>query len=345
MLRLLLLLLTPPLLAAVAAAAAEPARQAEPDPAVAYANERGNGAIVYREGWFGKDSNRLHYVEAGQGPLVVLYHGFPSNWFSWFDLMEVLKHRYRVVAVDGLGAGRSAKPTNLAPYRIDRLARQLDRLAQHLNGGRRFVLVGHDWGGALALAYAQANPGRVHGVIGMSAPPYNLFLDLVTEREEQRQRSAYMQRLMGQSRDDFERSGLAPRLARQVYGALREAGALTATEAALFERSVGEVAALDGGVSWYRANVPKFASLGRAHRWPRHNRPIRVPTLIVWGEEDRTFLPEFLDRMPAYAGSLTVFRQPGVGHMTPIEGSDQSSIRIARFIDGLCASPRKSRCQ
>lgn len=337
--RWILLLLTPLLLAAASAA------PTSTDPAVAYANTHRSGPIGYSEGWFGTGDDRLHYVEAGQGPLVVLYHGFPSNWFSWFDLMEVLKTRFRVVAVDGLGAGLSGKPDRLEPYRIDRLARQLDRLARDLNGDRRFVLVGHDWGGALALSYAQAYPRRLHGVVGMSAPPYNLFLALATEREEQRRRSAYMQRLRAQSREDLERSGIAPRLAAQVYGGLRDAGSLSAEEAALFERSVGTVDALNGGINWYRANVPDFAALESARRWPRHNRPIAVPTLIVWGEDDQTFLPEFLDRMPAYARKLTILRQPRIGHMTPIEGSRESGAHIAEFIGDLCRETRAGGCR
>jgi pimeloyl-ACP methyl ester carboxylesterase len=339
MARRILLLLTALLLAAPSAG------QAMPDPAVAHANAHRNGPISYHEGWFGTGDKRLHYVEAGQGPLVVLYHGFPSNWFSWFDLMEVLKSRYRVVAVDALGAGLSDKPGRLEPYRIDRLARQLDRLARHLNRDRRFILVGHDWGGALSLAYAQAYPRRLHAVVGMSAPPYNLFLDLVMESAEQRQRSAYMQRLRSQSLADLRSSGLASRIAAQVYGGLRDKGSLSAEEAALFERSVGNVDALNGGVNWYRANVPDFADLGSAGRWPRHNRPITVPTLIVWGDDDQTFLPEFLDRMQGYARNLQVFHQSGVGHMTPIEGSRESSARIAEFIDGLCRQPDPAGCR
>jgi epoxide hydrolase 4 len=137
------------------------ARQAEPaDPAVAHANSISTGAIGYREGYYGSGDTRLHYVEAGRGPLVILYHGFPSFWYSWFDQMEVLKTRYRVVAVDGLGANLSGKPADLAPYRVEALAKQLDGLARHLNGKRRFTLVGHDWGAALAFAYAQAYPAR-----------------------------------------------------------------------------------------------------------------------------------------------------------------------------------------
>ncbi|TSB01837.1 alpha/beta fold hydrolase [Sphingorhabdus contaminans] len=302
------------------------------DPAVVYANEHGDKDNPYRQGWYGKGETRLHYVEAGKGPLVILYHGFPSTWFSWFDLMEELKGRYRVVAVDALGAGLSGKPRDLAPYRIDRLARQLDGLARKVDGNRPFVLIGHDWGAALSLAYAQAYPRRVKAVVGMSAPPYNLFLDLVTRNEKQRAMSAYMQTFRTQSYADVRDSGFAPRFAAQVYGALRDAGHLTKEEASLFEKAVGDVDAMSGGMNWYRANLPPFEKLDESWYWPRDNRPIQAPTLIIWGDRDHTFLPVFLDQMPAYARSVSVAHFPGVGHMTPIESSGPTNKRIAQFL-------------
>lgn len=310
------------------------ARAEAADPAVIYANTQAAGGITYREGWFGRGETKLHYVEAGKGPMVILYHGFPSTWFSWFDLMEELKHSHRVVAVDALGAGRSAKPEQLAPYRIDRLARQLDRLALHLDGRRKFILVGHDWGAALSLAYAQAYPKRLNAVVGMSAPPYNLFLDLVSSNHEQRRRSAYMDRFVKQTKVDVQTSGFAPRFAAQVYGGLRDAGHLSIEEAEIFQNAVGDLDAMYGGINWYRANLPPFESLDKVVRWPRHNRPIKVPVLMVWGESDQTFLPTFLDSMPAYAEKLSILRIQDVGHMTPIENSDKLVGKIADFVNG-----------
>lgn len=310
--------------------------QAEPvDPAVVYANKHAAGGIGYREGYFGPEETRLHFVEAGSGPLVILYHGFPSNWFCWYPFMETLKHDYRVVAVDGLGAGLSAKPQNLGPYRIDRLARQLDRLARHLEGKRKFILIGHDWGAALSLAYAQAYPKRLKAVVGMSAPPYNLFLDLLTGNAEQRTKSAYMQRFRNQTIDDVRNSGFAPRFASQVYGGLRDAGHLTPEQAEIFSQSVGQIEAMNGGMNWYRANLPSFEKLEDAKRWPKLNGPIEVPTLVIWGQRDETFLPAYIEMMSAIAPELSISRLEHVGHMTPIEGSNDSLQAIEAFLTKL----------
>lgn len=309
--------------------------QPRPDPAVEYANKMKTGAIGYREGYFGSGDTRLHYVEAGSGPLIILYHGFPSNWFSWLDIMEQLKQEHHVVAVDGLGAGLSGKPNTLAPYRVDRLASQLDRFARSMGGHRKFILIGHDWGAALSLAYAQAYPNRLRAAVGMSAPPYNMFLDLVGKNEEQRQRSAYMQRFRDQSPQDVQKGGFAPRFAAQVYGGLRDAGHLTEIEARIFQDAVGDPAAMNGGMNWYRANLPPFEAIDDEWKWPKHDHQIKVPTLIIWGERDLTFLPVFLDQMEDYSTELKIVRLPGIGHMTPIEGSDLSAAAILDFIAAI----------
>lgn len=305
---------------------------AKPDPAVIHANSVRHGAIGYKEGWFGSGDARLHYVEAGKGPLIILYHGFPSFWYSWFDQMEVLKTRYRVVAVDGLGAGLSAKPVALEPYRVEALARQIDGLARHLSGNRRFILAGHDWGAALAFAYAQAYPQRLHAVIGMSAPPYNLFLDLVRADPEQQTRSRYMQAFRSLTLADIEERGLGEQIWKQSYGGLIEKGALTRDEGELFRTALADPRAINGGMNWYRANIPPIEKISEATRWPVGKAKIGVPALLIWGEADLTFVPEFLRRMPAMADDLTIKCFPGVNHWTTMERPVEANTAIAEFL-------------
>ena len=326
---LMLLLASPPALAQL------------PDPAVTHANTVRQGSIAYAEGYFGKGDKRLHYVEAGEGPLVILYHGFPSFWFSFFDQMEVLKTRYRVVAVDGLGAGLSAKPEAAEPYRIDRLATQLDALAKHLNGDQRFILVGHDWGAALAFAYAQAYPKRLRAVIGMSAPPYNLFLDLVRTNTEQQKRSQYMQVFRGLTLPSIASSGLPERLWQQSYGGLIQSGALSAEEGALFRAALADPRAVHGGMNWYRANVQDFGDAGRAFRWPAKHRKIRVPSLLIWGEADKTFVAKFLTQIGDYAPGILIIRQPGVGHWTSMEKPALTNEGISAFFSAIEKVPNR----
>lgn len=314
------------------------ARQGAPiDPAVAHANALRSGPIDYREGWYGSGDTRLHYVEAGRGPLVILYHGFPSFWYSWYDQMELLKTRYRVVAVDGPGANLSGKPADLAPYRVAALARQLDGLARHLNGKRRFVLVGHDWGAALAFAYAQAYPQRLRGVAGVSAPPYNLFLDLVRTDQEQQARSAYMPMFHTLTLDTIRARGIAPQIFNASYQSLIASGALTEAEVALFRNVLSDPATIHGGMNWYRANVPPFGAISDADYWPERDLRLTVPALLIWGEEDRTFVPAFIDRFQAAVPTAAVVRVKGVNHWATMEANPATNRALLAFVDEVTA--------
>ena len=146
----------------------------------------------YREGYFETGGCRLHYVEAGEGPLVLLYHGFPMFWLSFYPQIEALKAHFRVVAVDGPGVNLSSKPQNIELYKLQNLALQIDELARYFQGDEPFNLVGHDWGGALAWAYAQYYPQRLNKVVSINAPPANQLLELLANSPDQQQRSQYM---------------------------------------------------------------------------------------------------------------------------------------------------------
>jgi pimeloyl-ACP methyl ester carboxylesterase len=253
---------------------------ASEDPAVVYANRVTKTDSAYREGYFEHEGLRLHYVEAGEGDLIILYHGFPSYWLSFLDQMEALKPQYRVVAVDGLGAGLSDKPDTLSAYRVEALAAQLDGLARHLAGDEKFTLIGHDWGGALALTFAEAYPDRLKGVVGMSAPSYNVFLDLLKSSEEQQAASSYMQRIRETPPEAVVEDPPGERLWRMGYGKLVEFGVLSEEEGELFRQALAPAEATNGGFNWYRANTRPTcedqAASAIDYRWRRYDVHTRL---------------------------------------------------------------------
>src|SRR6201992_1202398 len=101
---------------------------------------------------------RLHYVEAGEGPLVVLLHGFPEFWYGWRQQIEPLAAAgFRVVAPDMRGYNLSSRPSDVAAYDIDRLTADIRGLIQE-RGAESALLVGHDWGGSVAWATAMSHP-------------------------------------------------------------------------------------------------------------------------------------------------------------------------------------------
>lgn len=302
------------------------------DPAVLFANANRAGGISYTEGYFGTGDERLHYVEAGSGPLVILYHGFPSFWYSWFDQMEVLKADYRVVAVDGLGSGLSAKPLQLEPYEIANLAAQLDAFSRHLGGDDKYILIGHDWGSVLALSYAQAYPNRLRKVIGMNAPPLNLMLKHTATDKEQQRRSDYMQRFRVTTLEMLEAGNAAERVATDSYKALGERGDLEPTEIELFKHALSSNTTLYTAMNWYRANVPTFEEATDEDMWPGPGSRISVPGLFIWGERDEVFVPELIAKIEVEEPNVDVVILPGVNHWTSMENSGPATAAIVEFL-------------
>ncbi|MEP3224372.1 MAG: alpha/beta hydrolase [Parasphingorhabdus sp.] len=302
------------------------------DPAVAFANKAGSSDFPYTEGYFGSGDNRLHYVEAGKGSLIIFYHGFPSFWYSWFDQMEALKGRYRVVAVDALGSGLSAKPMDLKPYAIDNLARQLDEFSRHLNGDEKYILVGHDWGSVLALSYAQAYPERLDKVIGMSAPPLNLFLSHAAIDKEQQRRNQYMQLFRATTLEMLQSRNAIEGARMLSYGKLAERGDITPEEFNLFKNALSSNEMLFAAMNWYRANIPPFDAVADVHLWPDPEAKIQVPGLFIWGEEDSVFVPALVDKVDGNGPNMRTVRLKGINHWTSMQEPDRATAAIVEFL-------------
>lgn len=308
-------------------------------PAVAHANAISRGGPRYQDGFIDADGLRLHYVEAGEGRLVLLYHGFPSFWYSFFDQMEALKQDYHVVAVDGLGAGLSDKPRSLSHYSVESLAAQLDAVARHHAGDDTFIFIGHDWGAALGFAYAEANPHRLDAIVGMSAPSYNVFLNLVRSDAEQQQRSAYMQTIRETSYQAVIDNPPGERIWRQAYSKLIEDGHLSEAEGELFRQAMASADAMNGGFNWYRANMPPPAAITSEDHWPNPPARIVTPALLIVGATDTTFVPAHIDMMIDVVDSLSVVSIPEMGHWTLMQDPEISTGAILTFLETV--TPRE----
>ena len=286
----------------------------------------------FTDHYFDFDGITLHYVEAGSGPLVIFYHGFPLFWFSFHHQMTALKDHYRVVAVDGLGVNLSSKPTDLEKYKLVNLAAQLDALANHLAPGESFSLVGHDWGGALAWSFAQAYPDRLEKVIGINAPPTNQLLHLLQTNEEQRKRSSYMWLMRGGKTHTLITENGARRLWKNAYAKFRDLPHFTKAHDETFREALAVPGTVDGGINWYRANIPLLQDLGEATCWPSPTASTPVPALLIWGETDTTFVAEFIDELDQYATNLEVKRLPDVGHTPMLEAPSLTTSIIEEFL-------------
>lgn len=115
----------------------------------------------------------LRAVIEGEGPLVILVHGFPESWYSWRHQIAPLAHAgYRVCALDVRGYGGSSKPQAVANYDMRHMVSDVIRVADTLSPDRSVVLIGHDWGAPIVWNTTLAHPERVAGVAALSVPHF-----------------------------------------------------------------------------------------------------------------------------------------------------------------------------
>ena len=104
-------------------------------------------------GYADNNGVKIHYVTAGEGPLVVMIHGFPDFWYSWRHQMEALRDEFQVVAIDQRGYNLSDQPQGVENYAMPALVGDVAAVIRHLDADKA-TIVGHDWGGAVAWQFA-----------------------------------------------------------------------------------------------------------------------------------------------------------------------------------------------
>jgi len=112
----------------------------------------------------------MHVAEQGEGPLVVLCHGFPESWYSWRHQLRALAEAgFHAVAPDMRGYGRTDAPAEIEKYTLLHLVGDMVGLLDAL-GEKTAVIAGHDWGAPVAWHAALLRPDRFRGAIGLSVP-------------------------------------------------------------------------------------------------------------------------------------------------------------------------------
>jgi pimeloyl-ACP methyl ester carboxylesterase len=258
---------------------------------------------------------------AGEGDTVaLLLHGFPECRESWRRQLPALAGLgWRAVAPDMRGYGESSRPEGVEAYRIEALVADVAALFEAL-GARRRILIGHDWGGAIAWAAALSGV-PLDGLVILNAPHPARFAEAL-RTWDQRRRSWYMaffqlpwlpEALLtrGQGRPlmrDLQRQSqnFPPELLEQMRRNIVAPGAATAM------------------LNYYRANVRRIAHAAPAKR-------IEVPTLLIWGEEDVYLSPQLASGLEPYLADLAVRRLPAVSHWVQQDAPDAVNSLIAEW--------------
>jgi pimeloyl-ACP methyl ester carboxylesterase len=263
---------------------------------------------------------RLHYVEEGEGPLVVLLHGFPEAWFGWrFQIPALVQAGFRVVAPDLRGFNLSSKPKGVSAYELDHVAFDIKELIDSL-GESSARVAGHDWGGATGWELAMRHPEVVDRLAIISSPHPRVFRGALRNRH-QLKKSWYFglfqlpwlpEQLL--PRDNW--AGL-----KQGFAKDARAGTFTPEDAARYVEAWEQPGAASASVNYYRAAVRR-----RGAKFV----PIEAPTLILWGDRDRYLLPELAEPSSSDVPNREVVHFDA-SHWLHHDEADEVNRRLAEF--------------
>lgn len=250
---------------------------------------------------------KIHYASAGEGPLVVMIHGWPDFWYSWHHQMAALSGSFRVVAMDTRGYNLSGKPEGDGAYRYSLLLGDVEAVIRDC-GAEKATIVGHDWGGAIAWGFATAYSNLVERLVICNLPHRRGLLRELAQNPAQQEASAYA-RLFQEP--DSEKK-LSVDLLLSIVSP--KDPAVKALYAEAFEQS--SFAAM---MAYYRMNFPRPPYL--IDTSPVVKLPMSV--LQFHGLNDPALLPGALVGTQDWiGGDWTLVTVPGAGHWVHHDAPD-----------------------
>jgi pimeloyl-ACP methyl ester carboxylesterase len=278
----------------------------------------------WTDGWAAGAGVRLHYVTTGDGPLVVLLHGFPDFWLTWRRQIPALRAAgYRVVAVDLRGYNLSERPRRVEDYRLDLLADDVASLVRALGASRAHV-VGHDWGGAIAWHLAARHAQLVDRLVILNAPHPGRYRRLLAT-PAQAARAWYV--AFFQLPLVPERLLIAGDLAalRRIWRSQERVTAPGEEEA--FAAAFRDPAAVWAALAYYRAVARHGAGV------PPEQRRLRSRTLVLWGERDPALVRENADGLAEWVPQVEVRLLPEAGHWVMADAPEAVNRALIEFLD------------
>jgi pimeloyl-ACP methyl ester carboxylesterase len=262
------------------------------------------------------DGVGIQYEVTGQGPAVMLLHGFPDSGRLWRHQVPALAGAgFQVIVPDLRGYGRSGKPEAVEAYSMGLLAADVLAVLADLEIGRAHV-VGHDWGAALAWGLASLAPGSVDHLAVLSVGHPATF----RRTYEQREKSWYM--LL------FQFPGVAERwLSDHDWANFRTWAHHPDADDVIAELEA--TGSLTPGLNWYRANVPPESWVAPPLVLP----PVQAPTMGIWSTADIALTEtQMTDSAKNVAGPWRYERLDGPGHWMQLDAPDQVNELLLDFL-------------
>jgi pimeloyl-ACP methyl ester carboxylesterase len=281
---------------------------------------------------------RLHWVEAGAGPLVVLLHGFPEHWYAWRHQIGALAAAgFRVIAPDMRGYNLSEKPRGVRPYRLAVLARDVAELVRHAGAPRAHV-VGHDWGGLVAWSVAARHPAIVETLAVLNAPhPAVMLRGLFRNGQLKRSRYILFFQIPGLAESRFSRGDFAL-VRRYLRRDPVRPGAFSDEDIERYVEALSQPGALTAALSYYRAAF-RAAPLRLLQSHPR----IEGPVLLIWGEHDRYLGSHLIAGTERWVADLRVERIAEASHWVQSDAPERVNDLLVAHLRGVAPSATSRR--
>lgn len=257
------------------------------------------------EGYVDSDGVKLHYVTAGEGPLVVMIHGFPDYWYTWRNQMPELAKHFQVVAYDQRGYNKSDQPEGIYNYKVEKLVADLVAVVDHFKQ-EKAIIVGHDWGGMVAWTFAMTHPGRTDRLVILNLPHPKGLLRELANNPQQRLASAYARA--------FQEPDAASKMTPEVLAFWVKGDDVKQKYIEAFQRS-----SIEGMLNYYKANYPREPYDAAAREFPN----VKCSVLMFHGLNDVALLPGALNDTWQWVDSdLTLITIPDAGHFVQHDAAE-----------------------
>jgi pimeloyl-ACP methyl ester carboxylesterase len=269
---------------------------------------------IGEEGYADSGGVKIHYVTLGQGPLVVLLHGFPDFWYSWRDQMPALAKHFQVVAIDLRGYNKSDQPKGVENYTMDKLVGDVDAVLKHFKQDKA-IIVGHDWGGAIAWAFTMAHPEKVDKLVLLNLPhPAGLMRELANNPQQQKN-------------SEYARNFQKPDAAGKVKPEMLVFWVKEPEARKKYLEALGR-SSMEGMLNYYKANYPR-----EPYKEGREFPPVKCSVLMIHGLKDQALLPGALnDTWKWVEKDFTLVTVPNAGHFVQRDEPEFVTKTLVRWL-------------
>ena len=272
-------------------------------------------------------SVKLHYATAGEGDrLVILLHGFPEFWYSWRRQLVDLSENYKIVAPDMRGYNLSDKPTKVSDYEMDKLVDDITGLIRYF-GYKNAAVIGHDWGASVAWALAMKHPEYLWKLGALQVPPIPIWKKNQTLKQFFATWYMFFFQIPVLPEFLFRLNDYAF-LEKALKNSTAEEDVFTDADIAEYKKAWSEPFALTAMLNYYRANLVKRL-FAKTEDIPK----IKVPTVFIYGEQDKAILPETVRGVGEMIDApYEEFHIPTSGHWVQQEASEAVTDILREFL-------------